>query len=69
MKKLHLLKEIKLRELVDLPKGRKEINVVNKYKARLVLKGYKQEFGTDYKEVFAPVAKHGTIRLMITLVA
>ena len=29
----------------------KENGVVDKYKKRLVAKGYKQEFGVDYKEV------------------
>jgi len=40
---------------------------VDKCKARLVTKGYKQEFGVNYKEVFAPVARLDTIRLVITL--
>ena len=40
---------------------------VDKYKAHLVAKGYKQEFGVDYKEVFALVARHDTIRLVIAL--
>ncbi|RDY10868.1 hypothetical protein CR513_04541, partial [Mucuna pruriens] len=51
-------------ELTDLPKGHKTIGVkwvcktklkengdVDKCKAHLVAKGYKQEFGVDYKEV------------------
>lgn len=69
-------------ELTDLPKGKKTIGVkwvfrtklnekgeVDKHKARLVAKGYKQKHGIDYKEVFAPVARHDTIRLVISLVA
>ncbi|KAL5724118.1 hypothetical protein ACHQM5_007419 [Ranunculus cassubicifolius] len=69
-------------QLVDLPKGHKSIGVkwiyktklnpdgeVNKYKARLVAKGYKQEFGVDYEEVFAPVARHDTVRLVLAMSA
>ncbi|KAL2476210.1 Retrovirus-related Pol polyprotein from transposon RE1 [Abeliophyllum distichum] len=69
-------------ELTDLPKGHKTIGVkwvfktklkengeVDKYKARLVAKGYTQEYGIDYTEVFAPVARHDTIRLVIALAA
>ena len=69
-------------ELTDLPIGHKIIGVkwmyktklkengeIDKYKARLVAKDYKKEFGVDYKEVFAPVARHNTIRLVIALVA
>ncbi|KAL6322426.1 hypothetical protein AAG906_008081 [Vitis piasezkii] len=69
-------------ELVELPKGHKSIGVkwvyktklnkdggVDKYKARLVAKGYKQEFGVDYKEVFPPVAKLDTIRLVLSMAA
>ena len=47
----------------------KENGEVEKFKARLVAKGYKQEFGIDYKEVFTLVARHDTIRLVITLAA
>lgn len=67
-------------ELCDLPKGQKTIGVkwiyktklkengeVDKHNARLVAKGYKQEFGVDYKEVFAPVAGDDTIRLVIAM--
>lgn len=32
-------------------------------------KGYKQEYEVNYTEVFAPVARHDIIRLMIALVA
>ena len=45
----------------------KENDEVEKFKAPLVAKGYKQEFGIDYKEVFTLVARHDTIRLVISL--
>ncbi|KAE8706195.1 hypothetical protein F3Y22_tig00110403pilonHSYRG00175 [Hibiscus syriacus] len=39
----------------------------DKHKARLVAKGYSQKAGIDYDEVFAPVARLETIRLIISL--
>jgi hypothetical protein len=69
-------------ELTNLPSGSKVIGVkwiyktklnekgeVEKYKARLVAKGYAQRYGTDYKEVFAPVARWDTIRSVIAIAA
>ncbi|KAM2407389.1 hypothetical protein ACFX1X_026583 [Malus domestica] len=68
-------------ELTDLPQGGKMIGVkwvyktklnengeVDKYKAWLVAKGYAQEYGVDYAEVFAHVARLDTIRVVIALV-
>jgi len=40
-----------------------------KHKARLVVKGYTQQYGVDYLETFALVARYDTIRLLITLAA
>ncbi|RVW37574.1 Retrovirus-related Pol polyprotein from transposon RE1 [Vitis vinifera] len=69
-------------ELVDRPQHRKVIGVkwvyrtklnadgsVNKYKARLVVKGYSQVFGVDFSETFAPVARLDTIRMLLALTA
>jgi len=65
-------------ELCILPKGKKTIGVkwvykvkvnpkgeVVKYKARLVVRGFLQRQGIDYEEVFAPVARLETVRLVV----
>ncbi|CAJ2651499.1 unnamed protein product [Trifolium pratense] len=42
---------------------------VERYKARLVAKGYSQRADIDYDEIFAPVARLETVRLIISLAA
>jgi hypothetical protein len=69
-------------ELAILPPGQKAIGLkwvfklkknskgeIVKHKARLVAKGYVQKQGVDFEEVFAPMARLDTIRLILALAA
>nr|CAN62498.1 hypothetical protein VITISV_000081 [Vitis vinifera] len=68
-------------ELTELPVGKKALHnkwvyrIKNehdgskRYKAKLVFKGFQQKEGIDYTEIFSPVVKMSTIRLVLGMVA
>ncbi|CAI7844378.1 unnamed protein product [Closterium sp. NIES-54] len=76
------LLENKTWELCELPPGKKAISSklifrhkygpdgeLTRYKSRLVAKGFQQTKGKDFDEIFAPVGKGTTLRVMLGMAA
>ncbi|GKE26616.1 retrovirus-related pol polyprotein from transposon TNT 1-94, partial [Tanacetum coccineum] len=69
-------------ELVDLPPGCKLLGykwifkkkmkaegTIDKYKARLVIKGFRQHEGLDYFDIYSPVTRITSIRMILAIAA
>ncbi len=76
------LEKNKMWSLVPLPPGKKPIGskwvyrikfkadgTIERYKERLVAKGFNQIEGVDYTETFAPVVKLTTVRCLLSVAA
>ena len=79
---LNSIKKNEVWELVDLPDGRKPIGckwilrkkyksygTLDKFKARIVVKGYTQKPSIDFVDTYSPVAKFTSICILMAIVA
>ena len=77
-----LLDENKTWVLIERPKNENVISnrwifkrkykadgTIDKYKARLVIRGFAQRAGIDFHEIYAPVIKYNTVRAVFSIAA
>ena len=80
--KFSALYKIDTWDLIHLPPGKSVVDYrwvykiktnsdgsIERYKAKLVLKGYSQQYGMDYEKTFASIVKMTTIRTFIAVVS
>ena len=67
----HLVPPQKGRNIIDCKWvykiKRKSDGSLDRYKARLLAKGFKQRYGIDYEDTFSPVIKSTTIRVILSI--
>ena len=77
LEEIEALKKRKVFDLVDLPPGRKaikcrwvfDIKSDGRKRARLVAKGFSQVEGIDFNEIFSPVVRYESVRILLALAA
>src|SRR5271170_2853988 len=77
LEELESLRKREVFKLTDLPAGRKtvgcrwvfDVKTDGRYKARLVAQGFSQVEGVDFNELFSPVVRFESMRLVFVLAA